>query len=127
MSPRIEALIAKGRRSLAAARRLADAGDDDFAVSRAYYAMFYLAEALLLSLNLEFSRHSAVVTAFQQHFVRPGALGREHYDAFRAGFELRQTADYGVEVITTAREAGDLLRRAEAFVEAAEALLRRSG
>ena len=80
-----------------------------------------------LSLNLEFSRHSAVVTAFQQHFVRPGALGREHYDAFRAGFELRQTADYGAEVITTAREAADLLRRGEAFVEAAEALLRRSG
>lgn len=126
MSPPIEALIAKGRRSRAAAQRLSDHGDHDFAVSRAYYAMFYLAEALLLSKSLEFSRHSAVVAAFQQHFVKTGELPAELFESLRAGFERRQTADYSAEAETSAREAADLLRRAGRFVEVAEAYLRRN-
>ena len=126
MTDRIEALAIKGRRSLEAAGQLASHGHHDFAVSRAYYAMFYLAEALLLTRDLEFSRHSAVLAAFQQHFVRSGLLGVEQYEALRLGFERRQFADYGAEVATPASESEDLLRRAQAFVDAIEAHLRRS-
>jgi len=43
---------------------LAGAGDHDFSISRAYYAMFYLA---LLTLDLEFRRHRAVISALAQH------------------------------------------------------------
>lgn len=39
----VRELVGKAERSLAAARRLLEAGDYDFAVSRAYYAMFYVA------------------------------------------------------------------------------------
>jgi len=67
-------MIRKGRRSRAAARRLAEDGDHDFAVSRAYYAMFYLAEAMLLTRDLRFFKHAAVISAVAQHFVRPGML-----------------------------------------------------
>lgn len=62
----------KGRRSLEAGRSLYSRGDYDFAASRAYYAMFYLVEALLSSLGLSFSKHSAVISAFGQHFVKTG-------------------------------------------------------
>ena len=47
MTAELEALIEKGRRSLGAARRLFGEGDYDFAASRTYYAMFYLAEELV--------------------------------------------------------------------------------
>ena len=43
MTEDLQALIDKGRRSLAAARRDYDAGDYDLAVSRGYYAMFHRA------------------------------------------------------------------------------------
>lgn len=36
----------------------------DFAVSRAYYAMFYIAEAFLLGQDLSFSSHAGVISAF---------------------------------------------------------------
>ena len=39
MSSDIAALVKKARRSLAAARRLSEEGDHDFAASRAYYAI----------------------------------------------------------------------------------------
>lgn len=41
------ALLAKARKSVDAAKMLADEGMADFAISRAYYAMFYVAEAFL--------------------------------------------------------------------------------
>lgn len=44
------------------------------AASRAYYAMFYLAQAVLLSDGMAFSKHSAAIGAFGEHFVKPGHL-----------------------------------------------------
>jgi predicted nucleic acid-binding protein len=55
------ALVDKARESVRAAKLLSGEELHDFAVSRAYYAMFYLAEALLLSAEMAFSKHSAVI------------------------------------------------------------------
>lgn len=66
----IEALLEKAGRSLVAAWCLLDEGDADFAASRAYYGYFYVAEALLLSKELRFSRHAQVVAQYGRHFVR---------------------------------------------------------
>jgi len=54
MTEEIDKLLRKAKRSLEAAKRLFDEGDYDFSVSRAYYSMFYCAEALLLTKNLSF-------------------------------------------------------------------------
>lgn len=42
------------------------------ACNRAYYACFYAASALLYSKGLSFGKHSAVLAAFRQHFVKTG-------------------------------------------------------
>lgn len=44
----VNALLAKARESITAANELLRNNHQDFAASRAYYAMFYVAEALLL-------------------------------------------------------------------------------
>jgi uncharacterized protein (UPF0332 family) len=55
------ALLKKARDSLRGAKLLAEDGLHDFAASRAYYTMFYVAEALLLGEGLSFSKHTAVI------------------------------------------------------------------
>ena len=109
-----------------AARRLAEGGDPDFAVPRAYYAMFYLAQAMLLTLGLEFRQHRAVIAAFAQHFVRSARFEAAHLRALRVAFERRQVADYDDEAVVSNREAEEILQQAEAFVHAAEVYLRES-
>jgi uncharacterized protein (UPF0332 family) len=52
MTPVQAALLKKAKNSLDAARLLVERGFYDFAVSRAYYAMFYVAEAFLLGEGL---------------------------------------------------------------------------
>ena len=66
-------LLAKEGRSIRSARLLLTDGDYDTPVSRGYYAMFYVAEALLLARGLAFSKHSAVIGAFGKEFARTGA------------------------------------------------------
>jgi uncharacterized protein (UPF0332 family) len=87
MSPKeIAELLDKARRSLLAAERLRDAGDYDFAVSRAYYAMFYAAQALLLRRGIRRSKHSAVIAAFNEQFIKSGEIPADLFGHLRDGF-----------------------------------------
>jgi uncharacterized protein (UPF0332 family) len=81
----IEGLLVKARRSIKAAERLLHAGDYDFAISRAYYGMFYVAQAMLLTRDLRRSKHSGVIAAFQEHFVKPGEVPDHFFHLLRDG------------------------------------------
>lgn len=43
----------------------------EIAAGRAYYAMFYVAEALLYEIDLQFSQHGQVIAAYGKHLPRP--------------------------------------------------------
>lgn len=53
--------LEKAKRSLMAARQNAESGFPEFALSRAYYTMFYVASAFLEEDGLSFDKHSAVI------------------------------------------------------------------
>ena len=59
----IAANIERAEQSLGAARSLVAQGYYDIAASRAYYAAFYAATAVLLSEGLELSKHSGVIAS----------------------------------------------------------------
>lgn len=82
--------------SLAAAEALAAGGIHRFAVSRCYYAMFYCAEALLLTKDLSFSKHSAVISAFGREFAKTGAFPTEFHRIIIDSRQLRERGDYDV-------------------------------
>ena len=96
MTEEIDNLLRKAKRSLKAAKRLFDDGDYDFSVSRAYYSMFYCAEALLLTENLSFSKHSASIAAFGKEFIKTGLLLPALHSYLSDAFKDRQTGDYEV-------------------------------
>jgi uncharacterized protein (UPF0332 family) len=77
MKPEQEILIAKAKQTLAAAQLLLTNDFNDSASSRAYYCMFYLAEAVLLEKNLIYSSHSAVISAFGREFIKENILPSE--------------------------------------------------
>ena len=54
----IAANLERAEQSIQAAKELAAKGYHDFAASRAYYAAFYAATAVLLNEGLDFSKHS---------------------------------------------------------------------
>lgn len=126
MTEQQAALVGKARRSVRAARLLADEGMHDFSASRSYYAMFYVAEAFLLGENLRFSKHSAVHAAFGKHFAKTGALPAAMHRRLIEAARIRNLGDYdmGAEIDSGAAET--LIGHAEEFVRVAEERLGRS-
>jgi uncharacterized protein (UPF0332 family) len=116
-------LVRKAQSSLQAARLLLEGGYLDFAVSRAYYTMFYVAEALLEGEGLAYSKHSAVIAGFGQHFVRTGRVPGEFHRFLLEAQEVRQAGDYGAFHAVTTAQAETQLARAGRFLELAERLL----
>jgi uncharacterized protein (UPF0332 family) len=117
-------LLEQARQSLDAAKLLEEAGYHGFAASRAYYAMFYAAEALLLGKGLSFSKHDAVQAAFGEHFVKTGMVEASLHRALIRAMAVRHAGDYGGAESVTPEGAEDQLERAQGFVAAVECLLR---
>ncbi len=109
----------KAERSLAAAGRLLEAGDEDFAVSRAYYGYFYVAEALLLSKELSFSRHGQVIAQYGLHFAKSGILDRRFHRLLDESFSLRQVADYSTHPGPAPEKVRELIEEGKAFLREA--------
>jgi uncharacterized protein (UPF0332 family) len=69
----------------------------DDAISRAYYAMFYAAKALLIRDGVTTgSKHSAVVSAFGREYAKSGKVDPRYHQMLIEDFEWRQKADYDV-------------------------------
>ncbi len=121
----VEVLLSRAHESLRAARLLQKENLPNIAASRAYYAMFYIAEALLLSRDLVFSSHSAVIASFGKEFAQSKALDPKYHRYLIASQNLRQTGDYGVEQNVSLNEANQVCDWAEEFITAAESYLKK--
>ena len=119
----IQWLATKGERNLVVARNLFEDGFYDVAVSRAYYAMFYLASAALLTRRLEYRRHGQLVAAFGHHLAAPGILPAHLHESLTEALELRLRSDYRAQEEVSAEIAAEILGEAEEFVEAVKAFL----
>jgi len=123
MMPEQLDLLIEARDSIAAAKLLQNQGYHGYAASRAYYAMFYVAEAFLLGKGLAFSKHSGVHGAFALHFCKQGVVPKELHAYLTQGMELRHTGDYGRSTRVTTDEAADQIAHAQQFLQAAEQLI----
>jgi len=118
-----EKLLEKASRSVQAAEHLAKDGDAEFAVGRAYYAMFYAAQGLLNEKTLRFRRHAGVHNAFAEQFIKPGLIDKRYHRWLVAAFSKRITGDYGIESDLTAEDASLLIGQAREFLRAAQQFL----
>ncbi|MEG3847508.1 HEPN domain-containing protein [Microcoleus sp. herbarium19] len=117
------ALLKKAGESLRAAELLATNELLDFAASRAYYTMFYVAEAFLLNEGLTFSSHATVISAFGRDFARTGLVPVEFHRYLIDAQDLRNRGDYDIDSAITEDEANQLIAQAEQFLELAQRLL----
>lgn len=110
--------------NLQAAGELLDKGYYDVYASRAYYAAFYAASALLLNEGIDTSKHSGVIALIHQHFVKSGQLGKEQGRNLNWLFELRSVGDYGVSLHVTIDDARRAVLVAEDFLRVVKGLLK---
>lgn len=123
----IAANLERAEASIRAAKDLVVGGYDDFAASRAYYAAFYAATAILLCEELEFSKHSGVIAFIHREFVKTGKLDKKYGKDLNWLFELRGVGDYGAVIHVSRHYAEKAISVAEEFLKAMERLIREEG
>jgi uncharacterized protein (UPF0332 family) len=116
-------LLAKAERALGAAGKLLDSGDAEFAAGRVYYAMFYVAEALLYERGLAFGKHSAVHAAFGKEFAKSGLLDPKFHRWLLDAFDARLQTDYSFDVAVEAEAVQETVERAREFLAAVRSFL----
>ena len=94
------------------------------AISRAYYAMFYAANTLLIRDGLNVSeKDSAVMAAFGREYIKTGKIDSKYHQMFIQDFEWRQKADYDVFWIATEEDAKKRAEEAHNFVDLITSLM----
>ncbi|WP_069792044.1 HEPN domain-containing protein [Cyanobacterium sp. IPPAS B-1200] len=86
-------LLEKAERSLKGSKLLLENGLPELAVSRAYYAMFYIAEGFILEQELSFSSHAGVISAF----AKKDQELRKFHRALINAQDLRTRSDYDLD------------------------------
>jgi len=93
-------------------------------VNRAYYAIFYAANAVLATKGLARNKHSAVMSVFRQYFVKTGIFDAELSKIYGDVIEDRNEGDYELDVSITLEEIKADLEGAKRFVEEVEKWLK---
>ena len=126
-TPGLQLYLDRAYQDLKAAQSNLDQGFYGVAVSRSYYAMFYSASALLASKGVFRSKHSGVISAFGEYFVKAGLIETEYAKMLGQAFDSRLDSDYDIAFSTDQTLAEKVLCDAQRFVDRAESYLQQVG
>jgi uncharacterized protein (UPF0332 family) len=123
----IELLVKRADRAILSARILINEGDFEASVSRSYYGMFYITEALLLTKGLKFSSHKSVILLFSENFIKTGIFKTEFGRWLSKAFESRLLGDYSFEHTADKNKAEQVFTWADGFVKEVKDYLMKEG
>lgn len=92
----MEASLLGATKALKSAKLLLEHGALEDAVSRAYYAMFHAAKAILFNKGVKTKTHKGTISLFGEYIIKKGVLDEEYADMLRKTFDLRQKSDYEI-------------------------------
>jgi uncharacterized protein (UPF0332 family) len=123
MKETTQQLFARAADAIEAADILLANGKTDFAAGRAYYAMFYAAEALLNEKGFRFGKHGNVIAAYGQHFSKTKELDQKFHRWLLTSFDQRQIGDYAFDPNVEINVVVQMIFQAQEFLAAAKKYL----
>jgi uncharacterized protein (UPF0332 family) len=123
----VAAYLIRSHEDIDTARLLLANGKYKVALTRAYYAIFYTASAMLFSEGIKRSKHSGVQSAFRQSFIRSGVIEAEYSDIYGAVRDARELSDYDLWFMPVEEFTETIIADAERFVSRMEQYLRKVG
>lgn len=112
----VEVLLKKAQKFVQSAAVLLELEDFDSCASRAYFAMFYAAQAVLLRSGYEIGSNHGVRSSFMAAFVDTQQLPARAGEALDRAAALQETGDYGARFAVSREDAEWVLAESEAFV-----------
>ena len=95
--------------------------------NRAYYCLFHAMRSVLALDGVDFKRHSAVISYFNQHYVATNAFDRSYGAKFANAFAVRNHSDYDDFYLFSREETVSLMEDAAEFLGDVRAFLKGEG
>lgn len=92
-------------------------------VNRAYYSIFYAMRAFLATINQDSSKHSGVISLFNQYFINTGVVSEINFKAIQSLMDLRHEGDYQDFVEITEEEAEGSVESAKTIITSFKTVL----
>ena len=120
----LKGYMEKSNDKLRVAEKLLVGGDLEDAVSRAYYAAFHAAQAILLTEGLSADTHQGLVNLFGLHLVKSGKFEKKFGKYLANLKDDREAGDYEVYSAIDQETAKTAVQEAREFLQAAENYLK---
>jgi len=100
---------------LQSAKMLIGADDYKGAANRAYYAIFHAMRSVLALQNVDFGKHSAVISYFRKEYIKTDVFAIELSDIIENLFTVRNKCDYDDFYVISKEDVSQQLKSAEYF------------
>ena len=90
------------------------------AMNRAYYSMFHSARAVLAIDNFDSKKHSGIISAFRERYVKTGKISSHLSRMIGTAFEMRNDSDYQDFYIVSKDDVTEQAENAKQFLLAVE-------
>jgi uncharacterized protein (UPF0332 family) len=112
----IKVRLEKSEEDIKTARELLSLKRYRAAVNRAYYSLFSITTAVLLTRKLERSKHSGIEAAFNQYFIRNRIIEVEYGKVFDYVRRKREECDYNAKIIIDKETAENVVKDSRKFI-----------
>lgn len=119
--------LEKARVLLSDAQLLFDAHQWSSANNRAYYCIFHAMRAILALRQMDFKKHSGVISAFGREYIHTGLFDRRFSTVINNASIIRNHSDYDDFYICSGEETKQLIADAADFLEAVAKYLIKQG
>ena len=117
----------KALSDIAVAKALYKSKDYGVALSRAYYSAFDAMRAVNALDGFDSSKHSGVISHFNQEYVKSGKFPPTTSAIIRKASMLREKSDYEDFYIPDKDETADIIAKVDVFLKDTEAYLQNLG
>jgi len=107
----------QAKQCLKSAITLIDSNDYKGAANRSYYAVFHAMRSVLALQNVDFGKHSAVISYFRKEYIKTGVFVVELSDIIENLFTVRNKCDYDDFYVVSKEDVMNQLNSAEYFLE----------
>lgn len=112
--------LEKAKNNLEVVNQLVEDGYYNFAINRAYYAAFNAMRAVNALDGFDSSKHSGVISHFNQNYVKTGIFDSETSKIIKKASTLREKSDYEDFFEASKEEAEEANESVKKFVSGVE-------
>ena len=109
--------LEQARECLASSETLIDINHYKDSANRSYYCIFHSMRAVLALDGFDSKKHSGIISAFRQNYIKTGIFGAVYSDIIKDAFDIRTDSDYQDFYAITKADVQQQIDNARGFLE----------